>query len=193
MIDFLEGTLASKSPEAVTVSVGGVGFRAMVPVSTYGEMPRTGQKVHLLTYLYVREDQLTLYGFATESERALFIRLLGVNRVGPSVAMQVLSSCQVEDFRRLVSSGDVKSLASMVKGVGKKTAQRLILELKGELAEPEGEGTGAVSSPAAANAVKALVQLGVGLQNARHQVQEKMEELGKDVDEATLINAIFSD
>jgi Holliday junction DNA helicase RuvA len=193
MIDFLEGTLASKTTEAVTVSVGGVGFHALVPVSTYGEMPPVGEQVHLLTYLYVREDQLTLYGFATESERALFVRLLDVNRVGPSVAMQVLSSCNVEDFRRLVSSGDVKSLASMVKGVGKKTAQRLILELKGELAEPEGEGTAAISSPAAANAVKALVELGVGLQNARQQVEEKLEELGPDVDESTLINAIFSD
>lgn len=193
MIDFLEGTLASKTTEAVTVCVGGVGFHALVPVSTYGEMPPAGGKVHLLTYLYVREDQLTLYGFATEPERALFVRLLDVNRIGPSVAMQVLSSCNVEDFRRLVSSGDVKSLASMVKGVGKKTAKRLILELEGELAEPEGEGTAAISSPAAANAVKALVELGVGLQNARQQVQEKMEELGADVDESTLINAIFSD
>lgn len=192
MIDFVEGKLASKDPDGVTVSVGGVGFYAHVPGSTYAAMPALGESVQLLTYLYVREDQLTLYGFATEAERRLFKRLLEVNRVGPSVAMQVLSSCSVNDFRRFVSSGDVKSLASMVKGVGKKTAQRLILELKGELAEPEEEGGGELTSPVAANAVKALVELGVGMEGARKQVKEKMKELGPDVDEATLIQEVFS-
>lgn len=193
MIDFLQGTLASKDPEAVTINVSGVGYRALVPVSTYAEMPREGDTAQLLTHLYVREDQLTLYGFATEDERSLFRCLLDVNRVGPAVAMQVLSSCPVEDFRRLISSGDIKALANMVKGVGKKTAQRLVLELEGELAEPEDEQSKPLSSPAAATAIKALVELGVGMDDARQQVEEKMKELGPDVDESTLINEVFSD
>lgn len=193
MIDFLEGTLTSKDTDAVTINVGGVGMRALVPVSTYGEMPAIGSETQLLTYLYVREDQLTLYGFATDDERSLFKRLLNVNRVGPSVAMQVLSSCPVQDFRQLISSGDVKSLASMVKGVGKKTAQRLVLELEGELAAPEEEQDVPLSSPAASTAIKALVELGVGMEDARQQVKEKLKETGPDVDESVLINEILSD
>ncbi len=193
MIDFLEGTLTSKNPDAVTINVGGVGMRALVPVSTYGEMPSIGSKAHVWTHLYVREDQLTLYGFATEDERTLFRRLLNVNRVGPAVAMQVLSSCPVQDFRQLISNGDIKALANMVKGVGKKTAQRLVLELEGELAEPEEKQETPLNTPAASTAVKALVELGMGMEDARQQVKEKLQDLGPDVDESTLINEVFSD
>ncbi|MFP4176301.1 MAG: Holliday junction branch migration protein RuvA [Planctomycetota bacterium] len=193
MIDFVEGKLASKSPEAVTVNVGGVGLHALVPMSTYAEMPAPGESAKLLTYLYVREDQLTLYGFATEQERSLFTRLLDVNRIGPSVAMKVLSSCPVDDFRRLVSSGDVKSLASMVKGVGKKTARRLILELEGELADSEEDAEAPISSPEAATAVKALVELGVDVGEARSRVRDKIKELGQDTDSSTLVSAVMQE
>ncbi|MFW5923099.1 MAG: Holliday junction branch migration protein RuvA [Planctomycetota bacterium] len=193
MIDFVEGRVASKDPENVTIDVGGVGLRALIPVSTYAEIPPIGDEAHLLTYLYVREDQLTLYGFATKDERSLFQRLLNVNRIGPAVAMQVLSSCPVEDFRQLVSNGDVKALANMVKGVGKKTAQRLVLELKGELAEPEEDRKTTLNTPAASTAIKALVKLGVSMDDARTQVEKKLKQMGPDVDESALINEIFSE
>lgn len=191
MIDRLEGTLLSKTPAAVTVDVGGVGFLAHIPLSTFGALPPRGEKVRLFTHLYVREDQLKLYGFATEQERELFQMLIEVNRVGPAVAVQVLSSCPVADFKRYVSSGDVKTLASMVKGVGKKTAQRLVLELKGELAEPEEEGA-LPAGGAAADVVKALVSLGETQSRARKMVRRAVKKLGADAGEEVLMREVLS-
>jgi len=118
MIDSLQGTLTSKSPAAVTIEVRGVGYLVQVPLSTFSAIPEPGARVRLLTYLYHREDQLKLYGFATEAERELFLALVGVNRIGPAIALQVLGSCAVDDFRRYVLAGDVTALARLVKGIG---------------------------------------------------------------------------
>lgn len=192
MIDSLVGTLASKTPAAVTVEVGGVGFLIHIPLSTFSALPAAGQSVGLFTHLYVREDQLRLYGFATEQERELFQVLLEVNRIGPAVAVQVLSSCSVEQFRGYVSSGDVKALTSMVKGVGKKTAQRLVLELKGELTELGEEDGISPDNAAAADVIKALVELGESQSKARKMVRTAMDELGSDADEESLMREVLS-
>jgi len=191
MIDSLEGTLTSKTPAEVTVQVSGLGYRAHVPLSTFSALPVVGDPVRLLTHLYVREDQIKLYGFASEAERELFLMLLGVNRVGPAVAIQVLSSCPVEEFRRLVGAGDVAKLSSMVKGVGKKTAQRLVLELKGELAM-EQEDREVEAGGATADVVKALISLGETPANARKLVRHAVKRLGPDADEEALMREVLS-
>ncbi len=192
MYDFLHGTLASKTPAGVTIQVGGIGYAVQVPLSTFSALPEPGQRVRLLTHLYHREDQLKLYGFATEAERGLFLALVGVNRVGPTMAMQVLSSCSVEDFTRYVLSGDVTTLAKLVKGIGKRTAQRLILELKGELVEVEVESDLAADSPIAADVIKALVALGERPVDARRSVRRALEKLGPDVSQEALMREVVS-
>jgi len=192
MIESLDGILARKSPLAAVVEVGGVGFQLNVPLSTFRALPRPGARVHLLTHLHVREDQLTLYGFATEQERRLFRMLLGVNRIGPGLALQVLSSCSVEEFSRLVEQGDAAALASMVRGVGKKTAQRLVLELRGELAGAAGEEATEAASQAASDAVKALVSLGESPASARRTVRRALRKLGPEVDAETLMREVLS-
>lgn len=192
MIDSLDGILASKTPAFFTVEVGGVGFKVQVPLSTFSASPQEGQRVRLLTHLYVREDQLKLYGFATEAERKLFLALVGVNRIGPGMAPQVLSSCNVEDFTRFVMSGDVTALTSLIKGVGKKTAQRLVLELRGELAEPADQDSPADWGAAAEGAVKALISLGESPSGARKLVKSALEKLGPEVDVEALIRETLS-
>ncbi len=192
MIDSLEGPLIWKSPAAIKVAVGGVGFLVQIPLSTFGAMPEAGSRVRLLTHLYVREDQFKLFGFATEAERGLFQMLVGVNRVGPGVAIQVLSSCSVDDFTRYIEAGDVKALTALVKGVGKKTAQRLILELRGELVEAGQEAELAALSPAASDVVKALVSLGESPSKARKTVRRALDRLGADVDQETLVREALS-
>jgi Holliday junction DNA helicase RuvA len=192
MIDSLEGRLASKTPTTATVEVGGLGYLVHIPLSTFAAIAEPGERVRLFTHLRVSEDELKLYGFATEVERDLFLTLLGVNRVGPAVAMKVLSSCSVQDFFRYVQAGDVKALATLVKGVGKKTAQRLILELKGELAEAEGEEALAEESPVATVAIKALISLGETPSDARKAVKAALERLGPNVDQETLMREVLS-
>ena len=192
MIDSLAGKLTVRTPTALTVEVGGVGFEVQVPLSTFSEAPRVGQPVRLLTHLHVREDQLKLYGFATDKERELFRMLVGVNRIGPGVAIQILSSCNVDDFRRYVMAGDVKALASLIKGVGKKTAQRLVLELKGELVISEEQESLAAVNPAAEDAVKALISLGETPAGARKIVKRALDKLGPDADEQALMREALS-
>ena len=192
MIHSLEGTLASKTPAEAVIEVSGVGYDLNIPVSTFSELPPVGDTTRLLTYLYVREDQLTLYGFASEQERDLFTMLLDVNRVGPSVALGVLSSCSVDDFRRLISDADVSALASMIKGVGKKTAQRLILELEGELADLGAQEEPSLKTSPASGVIKALVRLGEKPATARKIVKEALEKHGPDVDEETLMRDVLA-
>ena len=192
MIDSLEGLLTSKTPAAATVEVGGVGYLAYIPLSTFTALPEVGQRVRLLTHLQVSDDQLKLHGFATGEERKLFLALVGVNRVGPAVAMKVLSSCSTEDFARYVQAGDVEALATLVKGVGKKTAQRLVLELKGELVEARDDAQLLAQSPVAAGVIQALLSLGEDPSQAREAVKKALGKLGPDVDEETLMRHVLS-
>jgi Holliday junction DNA helicase RuvA len=192
MIEALEGVLAAKTPSAVTVDVAGVGFLVQVPLSTYEALPDEGRRVRLLTHLLLREDGVRLFGFATDAERQLFLKLIGVNRVGPGVALQVLSSCSVDDFTRYVMAGDVTMLSKLVKGVGKKMAQRLVLELRGELAEAAEEGTAAAAAGVAHDAVTALMNLGESPAAARRGVQKALKNLGPDADVESVVRRVLS-
>jgi Holliday junction DNA helicase RuvA len=129
MIGFLRGRLAHKMPPSLVVDVNGVGYEIEAPMSTCLGLPGVGEDVYLITHLVVREDQHTLYGFATEHERQLFRDLLKVNRVGAKLALGILSGISVEHFIRCVQEQDAGSL-SKLPGVGKKTAERLIMDMR---------------------------------------------------------------
>lgn len=129
MIGFLRGRLARKEPPSLLVDVNGVGYEVEAPMSTIFRLPALGDEVQLQTHLVVREDQQTLYGFATESERRLFRALLKVSGVGAKMALTILSGISVEDFAACVQSED-KAALTRLPGVGRKTAERLIVEMR---------------------------------------------------------------
>jgi Holliday junction DNA helicase RuvA len=129
MIGYLRGRLASKSPPQLVVDVNGIGYEVEAPLSTCFVLPDVGADIHIVTHLVVREDHHTLYGFASESERQLFRDLLKVNRVGAKLALGILSGISVEGFIRCIQEEDQASLAKLP-GVGRKTAERLIIDMR---------------------------------------------------------------
>lgn len=133
MITFLHGKLVEALPTHITVDVNGVGYEALIPLSSFDKLPQPGQPLKLLTQLVVREDAHTLYGFMSSEERDLFRLLINtVSGIGPKTALNVLSGISVTAFRGAVAGGDLKSL-SKISGVGKKTAERIIVELKDKI------------------------------------------------------------
>jgi Holliday junction DNA helicase RuvA len=164
MIGRLRGTLLSKQPPWLLVEVGGVGYELEAPMSTIYDLPATGKEVILLTHYAVKEDSVALYGFMHESERALFRNLQKVSGIGAKIALAVLSGVSTNDFARLVQSGDVVALTK-IPGIGKKTAERIVVELRdrvdGMLTTLPGQTrAGAVELDAAGEAAVALQQLG---------------------------------
>ena len=131
MYDHIEGELVFKSPAQAVIAAGGVGYRFSIPISTFAALPDRG-RAKLLTYLHVREDVLKLFGFASEKERKLFVRLIGVSGIGPGTAMAILNGLSVDEFRRAVAAEEVSTLCG-VKGIGRKTAERVIVDLRREM------------------------------------------------------------
>ncbi|MCW8957412.1 MAG: Holliday junction branch migration protein RuvA [Gammaproteobacteria bacterium] len=150
MIGRLRGTLLEKQPPLLLVDVGGVGYEVEAPMGTFYQLPEAGATVTLHTHLVVREDAHLLFGFATESERRLFRTLIKVNGVGAKLALTILSGISADEFARCVQESDSASLVRLP-GVGKKTAERLIVEMRDRLADWEGS----VSLPGAASAASA--------------------------------------
>lgn len=182
MIAHVEGLLVEARPGHVVLDVGGVGYGVAVPLSTYDRLPKVGQPCRLLTHLHHREEQMVLYGFATEAERELFRMLIGVSNVGPRIALAALSGLSVEDFREAIATGDVKLLKS-VQGIGARTAERIIVELKERVgALPAVQAlarTAAAKEPdVVRDAVSALVTLGYALVAAHTAVRRVLEEAG---------------
>lgn len=162
MIGRISGTLLGKEPPQVLVDVGGVGYELDVPMSTFYDLPGLGEKVSLLTHLVVREDAHLLYGFLTPDERNAFRELIRVSGVGPRLALSVLSGLSVSDLVQAVSLQESGRLVK-VPGIGKKTAERLLLELKGRLAQAIGPGGSAATvaaGDASADVLRALLALG---------------------------------
>jgi Holliday junction DNA helicase RuvA len=163
MIGSLRGRISSKTPPQLTVEVGGVGYELEAPMSTFLQLPAIGEEVKLLTHFVVREDAQLLYGFATEDERRLFRSLLKVSGVGPKIGLALLSGISVEGFAMCVQNQDVSALIR-VPGIGRKTAERLIVEMRDRLAPTTGGAVGSVATqPVAspeAEAFGALVSLG---------------------------------
>jgi Holliday junction DNA helicase RuvA len=164
MIAHLEGRLVAAMPGRVVLDVGGVGYDVAVPLSTYDRLPKLGQACRLLTHLHHRDDQMAVYGFATEAERELFRMLIGVSNVGPRTALAALSGLSVDEFKEAVATGNVRLIKS-IHGGGARTAERIIVELKERVgALPAIEAlarTAAAKEPdAVRDAVNALKTLG---------------------------------
>jgi Holliday junction DNA helicase RuvA len=165
MIGRLKGLLVYKAPPALMVDVGGVGYELSAPMSTFYDLPDVGREVTLFTHYAVKEDGVALFGFLTESERRLFREVQKVTGVGAKIALAVLSGASVDDFARLVQSGDITALCR-IPGIGKKTAERMVVELRdraadfaGGVAVLAGKG-GAVPADPVTEASVALTQLG---------------------------------
>lgn len=182
MIAYVSGTLVDKDPETALVDVEGIGYRVHVPTSTYQRLPDTGEDVTLHTYHYLREDDEALYGFATKAERTVFETMTGVSRVGPKLALSALSSMSPTELRDHVMEED-KSRLTEISGVGKKTADRLIVELRDPLADldvfddtaPLSGGSDA-RAQARADALDALTELGMSKADAERAIRRVLRE-----------------
>lgn len=182
MISFLEGTLVSRGIDDVILEVGGVGWQLQVSKNTCDKLPPAGSKVKIYTYLQVRDDALTLYGFHSTEERALFLELITVTGIGPKGAINILSALPAQSLRGAIASGDIAVLTK-IPGVGKKTAQRIALELRGKLEQqlqdldfPQGD------SPQA-DALGALLNLGYSRQEALSAMEQVSASGEADVSE----------
>jgi len=136
MIASLTGILKSKSPTEVLVDVGGVGYAVSIPLSTYSTLGDLNAPVRLLTHLYVREDAMQLYGFATEAERQLFKLLISITGIGPKIAQGILSGISVSDLRQHITGGNIAALTA-IPGIGRKTAERLVVELRDKIGKSD--------------------------------------------------------
>ena len=187
MIGFLRGVLVVKKPPSLLVDVGGVGYEVDAPMSTFYVLPELGAEITLYTHLSVREDAHSLFGFISEAERTLFRTLIKVNGVGAKLALGLLSGLSAEEFHRCVEHQDTARLVKLP-GVGKKTAERLIIELRDRLPSPafiELPGAGRLPTPAASpldDATAALVALGFKPQDATTLVR-KVDAEGKTSEE----------
>lgn len=177
MIGRLVGQLVEKNPPDLLVDVGGVGYELAVPMSTFYNLPDVGGTVTLLTHFIVREDAQLLYGFLTASERSAFRQLIKISGIGPRTALAILSGMSVSDIAQAVSTGD-SALLTRIPGIGKKTAERLVLELKGKLgADLTGAaGTGA-SQSSNSDIISALIALGYSEREALLTVKKLPEGL----------------
>ena len=178
MIAAVRGTLEAHGTDAVIVDVGGISLRVFVPTSALARLPAVGQSIRLVTYLYLREDLIALYGFLTSDELALFEQLIGVTGVGPKLALAILSSAPSDALRTAIASENLDNL-TRIPGIGKKLAGRLILELRGKLTPPPGEAAAPVSSTDA-DVVEVLVSLGYNPADAQAAV--KSLPTGRDLD-----------
>jgi holliday junction DNA helicase RuvA len=182
VITFLDGKLASALPTQAIVDVGGVGYEVFIPLSSYDKLPTPGQPVRILTHLHVREDAHVLYGFMTAAERDLFRLLVNnVSGIGPKLALAVLSGMSVSNFKAAVVNSDVAAL-SKISGLGKKTAERIVLELKDKVGVTAAwEVASAAHAPTpeqerANEAVLALIALGYKQVEAHRTVRELQEK-----------------
>jgi len=159
MIGKLSGTLLEKNPPQILVDCHGVGYEVDVPMSTFYNLPASGEKVALLTHFVVREDAQILYGFGTASEREAFRQLIKISGVGPRTALSILSGMSVADLAQAVTAQEVARLVK-VPGIGKKTAERLLLELKGKIGAELGPVAGVPQTDAHGDIQQALLALG---------------------------------
>src|SRR3954463_1497491 len=195
MINFLHGKLVDALPTQVTVDVNGVGYEVLIPLSSFDKLPQPGNEVKLLTHLAIREDAHVLYGFMTVQERELFRLLINnVSGIGPKIALNILSGMNATAFRGAVANADVKAL-SQINGVGKKTAERIVVELKDKVGPAgawEASSAQRALSPADQkinDAVLALIALGFKQLEAHDAVRSAIDKLGPDAGPDDLVRA----
>ena len=181
MYDYFEGIVRQKSLTSAVLECGGVGYKFLIPLSTFNKLEE-GARARILAYLFVRDDQLKLYGFATREERDFFEMLISISGIGPALALGLLSGSSVDSLKNAILNEDFGYLKK-IKGVGLKTAQRIVLELKGGVENLVG-ARGEVMDEAARNrndACKALLSLGFSPRQADEAVRRAVERVGKDV------------
>lgn len=176
MIDYVSGKLATKKPTETVVDVGGIGYKLLIPTSTFEKLPAKGNPVTLLCHHYVREDAITLFGFSSDEERTVFNMMLAVSGVGPKLALAALSALRPSEIRDRILEGD-SAMLTRIPGVGKKTAERLIIELRDRFEKTawgESSSTGVATTAAASSfrmdAMAALEALGLSRASAEKSV-----------------------
>lgn len=186
MIGHLRGTVLEKHPNQVVVEAAGVGYEVQIPISTYTSLPDAGDKVSLRIHTHVREDALLLFGFATTDEKAVFEKLIAVSGIGPKLAITVLSGLPTAELIPAIRTGDVQRLVR-IPGVGKKTAERMVLELKDKLVGIEGADKAPVTdvrpslSPLEQDVLSALQNLGCSRSAAEQAIQKIKDGGAPDV------------
>lgn len=188
MIASLKGLIQQKQPTRLVLDVGGVGYEVLVPLPTAATLGGIGEGAFLHTVQIVREDSLTLYGFATLEERSLFQKLIGVSGIGPKIALNALSGPPIEEMVGAIRTGDI-ALLTRLPGIGKKTAERLVVELKDRLGD-FGDGERAPATTATSDAEEALVSLGYSRSLAEKAVKRAMSEAATGNAEALLRSAL---
>lgn len=193
MFAFLRGNVADKSPGVIALDVNGAGYEVHVSARTYAKLALR-QDVTLTTYCHIREDAFQIYGFLAKEERALFISLLGISKIGPKVALSVLSAFSVSEFGRAITESDLDAFKK-VPGVGKATAQRLILEMKNQLKQDAdlkallGESGESSAPPEGDDVYDALVSLGCTAAEARNAAGLARKSLGETAKPEDLVRA----
>ncbi len=197
MIAYVRGTLAEKEPTRVVVEAAGLGYEVLIPLSTFDRLPKVGGEVKLLACHIVREDDETLFGFATVAEREMFAKLTAVSGVGPKIALAILSGGSVGELSLAIASGNAKRLSS-IKGVGKKTAEKICLELKDKvnaieaLAATQRGGGKAAEAPVLRDAILALAALGFNEETANKMVGDVFARNPDVKDAETIIRLALS-
>jgi Holliday junction DNA helicase RuvA len=192
LISYVKGTLVEKTPARITIEAGGLGYGILIPLSSYDSLGELGSEVTVRTHFHVRDDAHQLFGFVTLKELLLFEMLISVSGIGPRSALTILSGASVDDFCNAIVREELTFLTA-ISGVGKKTAQRLIVELKSRISEEDarlGEGGGTVSSrDNAAEAIEALIALGFKRPAARKAVEQSIDGVKGDASVEELIRS----
>lgn len=181
MITYVSGTLAHKAPTEAVIEAGGIGYLLQIPASSFDRLPEVGKPVRLLAHYHVRDDAHLLFGFATEPERTLFRTMIGVSGVGPKLALAALSAMPPEALRDHILEGDT-SVLTRIPGVGKKTAERLIVELRDRLADLDGFEAAVAAGPSGDNATvradarSALESLGLSRAEAEKRIRKALRD-----------------
>jgi Holliday junction DNA helicase RuvA len=182
MFSYLKGILAVKHPTQIVVDIGGVGYEALIPLSTYSQLPSEGQSVHLLTHVHIREDAHQIFGFLTADEKNLFRLLLSISGIGPKMALAVLSGLAIPELKRAIIHEDIASLTA-ISGIGRKTAERIVIELREKIlveeksvrkpSDKESEDDGLVQ-----DTLLVLISLGYKKPSAQDAIKKVLAEAG---------------
>jgi len=190
MISYLRGKIAYKAPMQAVIDVGGVGYGMSISLVTYDQLPVLGEEVLLFTHMHVREDRMELFAFADEGEREVFEMLIGVSGIGPSLALTILSGMTLRDLQEAIVHERVSELTG-IKGIGKRTAERLVLDLRDKVSlsadVSEGKRQGETGSDISEEAAMALMALGMTPSEARQTVRKAIERNGSDLTVQQLI------
>ena len=180
MISYLKGNLIHKSPHQITLDIGGVGYCALIPLSTYFKLGNLNQPAELYIYTHLTDNSISLYGFSTEDEREIFMKLISISGIGPKLALNILSGIGPSELEDAIKKNDIARI-SLIPGIGKKTALRIALELQEKIEKKEKLLTAEASSERE-DLISALMNLGFKRREVERVVDETMKELASEMD-----------